>query len=232
MMFANDPSGRRVTAQPGAEATCPACRARVIPKCGPIKVWHWAHFSGADCDKWAEPLSLWRLAWQRHAPSEFREVVVGAHRADLRGPAGHVVLLQPLGLSAGAIAAREAFYGPQMGWLWDATEVHASGRLEIRPKPGGTYATFRWRQPHKAIAACTRPVFLDLGNGQVFRLWKIHPDRPCGGWGHLQPAEQMRSWFRSWRRPTWTPAAGAMTTQDFRGQPVPVTTSSTTWRNS
>lgn len=203
MMYATAPSGHRVTPEPGAEATCPACRARVMPKCGPLVVWHCAHCSGADCDKWAEPLSMWRLAWQGHAPSEFREVVVGSHRADLLSPFGRVVVLQPSGLSVAAIATREAFYGPQMGWVWDATQAHASGRLEIRPDPGTllgeSYATFRWRQPCKTIAACTRPVFLDLGNGQLFRLGQMHPDRPCGGWGHLQPAEQMRSWLRSWR---------------------------------
>jgi len=211
MMFANAPSGHRVTAQRGAEATCPACRARVIPKCGYVVVWHWAHYAGADCDKWAEPLSLWRLRWQGHAPSEFREVVVGAHRADLRSPAGRVIVLQASGLSVAAIAAREAFYGPPMGWLWDATQAHASGRLAIRPHPqpggdlgGGTYATFRWRQPRKTIAACTSPVLLDLGNGQLFRLGQMHPDRPAGGWGHLQPAEQMRSWLQSWRWSAWT----------------------------
>ena len=204
VIYADTPILSRVEATPRAEATCPTCSSRVLAKCGRIVVWHWAHATGFDCDTWSEPVGPWHLTWQQFAPRECREVVIGRHRADLRSPEGHVVELQHSSLPVDTIAAREAFYGPRMVWVWNAAEAYDSERLEIRPRAGSTYATFRWKHPRKSIAACTRTVVLDLGNGTVLRLGKMHPETPCGGWGHLQPVDRLSAWIQSWRPPEET----------------------------
>ena len=105
-------------AQPRLVGACPACRQVVIPKCGSIVTWHWAH-QRDDCDTWSEPESACHQQWKRHGYS--CEVVMrqGAevHRADIVTPTGIVVELQAGYLSATHIAARERFY-PRLWWLY------------------------------------------------------------------------------------------------------------------
>ena len=155
-------------------------------KCGPIVTWHWAHLA-ADCDPWAEPDNGWHRYWQDLFPAEWREVSMGPHRADVAVPGAGVIEVQHSSIPAGQIRAREAFYGPRMVWVFDAFDAYENDRLIIR-RPARhrdpAYRTFRWKHPRKSLAACTRPVFLDLGAvGGMFRLGRIFPTAPCGGWG-------------------------------------------------
>lgn len=165
MMYAHDTDGARVFARPDTEARCPQCAAEVVPKCGELTAWHWAHHPrlGGDCDPWAEVPGLWHFDWQKHAAPEFREVVVGEHLAPLRSPGGLIVELREGSLSPAEIREREDYYGDKLIWLWSARDAWRSQRFAVKPPRPDGYVTFRWKQPRKVIAPCRRPVYLDLG---------------------------------------------------------------------
>lgn len=193
MFNALGPDGDRVPAEPGASGTCPACMAALMPKCGQIVAWHWAHHGTPDCDPWAEPDSEWHLGWQQRVPRERREVVRGPHRADIVTPGGTVVELQHSAISPAEIEERERFYG-RMVWLFDAAEPYDDDRLIIRGQIGQPYDTFRWKHPRKTVAHCRKPVYLDLG-GLVLHVCRIYPAAPCGGWGRTATGERFAAWL-------------------------------------
>lgn len=177
--------GQRTAPHPwldAAGATCPACGAPVVAKCGEIVAWHFAHQAAEDCGAWAEPDTDWHPAWQQKVPLDRREVVRGPHRVDIVTPAGRVVELQHSALGPAEIREREDFYG-DMIWLFDATDAYAAGRIELRAQSYGV--SFRWKHPRKSLAACRRAVLLDLGGDQILTVRRIHTAAPCGGWGHL-----------------------------------------------
>lgn len=212
MMLARVESQIRTAEPKLAGATCPLCDGPVVPKCGEVNVWHWAHRT-ADCDPWAEPISQWHLSWQELAPKERREVIIGNHRADIVTPRGIVVEIQRSHLSTEQIAEREAHYG-SMVWIFDATSAatqpygchcantspacRKSGcqarRLDIRTPTQHTeptYRTFRWKHARRSIGACRKPVFLDLGD-DLLLLGRIYiGDGPVGGWGHIWTRDQV-----------------------------------------
>ena len=97
----------RIKASKEASAICPLCKEDLVPKCGDIKQWHWAHKAN-NCDPWSEGESDWHLGWKSHAWPECQEVIVGNHRADIKSKAGLVVELQHSGITAQEIAEREA----------------------------------------------------------------------------------------------------------------------------
>jgi len=144
----------------GLAATCPACDAAVIPKCGPIIAWHWAHVAN-DCDPWSEPESAWHLGWKRRGFES--EVVMRrngeCHRADIRTSTGVVVELQSDFLDVAAICARENFYG-RMVWLYRATWIE---RLHFGARG------FWWKHGSKAMALGQRLIFWDV-DGEIWRV--------------------------------------------------------------
>ena len=189
--------GIRRLAQPGTRAACPTCSGPVLAKCGSINAWHWAH-EAADCDPWSEPESAWHLNWKRQFPEAQTEVVIGPHRADVVTPC-HVIELQHSPISPEEIREREEFYHALI-WVFDASGFRDN--IEFRQK--GTYYTFRWKHPRKSLWACQRPMFLDLGQEGLFRVEKLYPKVPCGGWGN--PVDQ-REFLRIAQRPRIQPVA-------------------------
>lgn len=124
MLYARDELNNIVTAQKGKVAFCPGCQQQLMPKCGAVKIHHWAH-TASDCDAWTEPITQWHLEWQAYAAPECREVVMRKeevhHRADIRTQAGVVVEIQHSTISQAEIKARERFYG-DMCWVFDLTK--------------------------------------------------------------------------------------------------------------
>jgi competence protein CoiA len=188
MLYAMTDNGRKIQATPGATARCPECDQPVLAKCGVINIWHWAHVSTTNCDLWGEPESAWHLEWKSHWPASQVEVVMTdgkiRHRADVVTLAGVVIELQHSAISPADIQARERFY-KRMIWVFDAKEPFDTNRLELRNK--GSHYTFRWKQPRKHLAICTQPIALDIGDGDLFWIKKIHTEAPCGGWGVTSP---------------------------------------------
>lgn len=147
-------------------------------RCGSVRAWHWAHVA-RECDHWHEPESEWHLGWKRLAPPKNCEVIVGEHRADIRGERGVVVELQNSAISIDTIREREDFYG-EMIWIVNAHGF--SGRLEWWEKlyrGNSEQLYFNWRRPRRSWFAAQRPVFLDLGieelslfTWDIQRRWK------------------------------------------------------------
>jgi hypothetical protein len=170
----------RILATPGAQGVCPSCDAVLLAKCGEIVVWHWAHVARGreDCDPWSEGETVWHRDWKRRAPADCVEVVMGAHRADIK-IGGRVIELQHSALSPAAIREREQFY-PDLLWVWDATAAFRGQRLALRDRGG--YVTFTWTFPRQSLAACRQPVWLDLGD-RLLAVKKLYPGGTLRGWG-------------------------------------------------
>ena len=187
-------------------ALCPACKSVVIPRCGEVNIWHWAHEAGSICDRFSEPETQWHLEWKEHIDENRCEVVItkakSVHIADIMTTDGTVVELQHSPISSDMIQDREHFYG-RMIWLFDADKF--IDNLEFRDRD--EYISFRWKHPWKSHWACGMPVFWHLGDTSiyletedsnqvpiynesilaeddyVFQVRKIYHHVPCGGWG-------------------------------------------------
>jgi hypothetical protein len=180
MLYGCDEAGARVLATKGAAAVCAKCGGTLVAKCGTIRVWHWAHARGPECDPWGESEGEWHLAWKRLVRPEVCEVVRGAHRADICRPDGVVIELQASPLPGEVVLERERCYG-RMVWVFDASAF--VDNIDYRERDG--YVSFRWRWPRPSQALATCPVFWDFGDGYMFRVRKLYaePGEPCGGWG-------------------------------------------------
>lgn len=173
----------------GPHGLCPLCEKEVIPKCGDINIWHWAHKVLGDCDTWSEGESEWHINWKNCFHPSHLEIKKGNHRADVYNDyRGLVIELQHSSISSSEIQEREQFY-KKMIWIFDARYYE----LEIRPK--NNYVTFRWKHPRKSIWACKCPVFFDLGY-KILKVRRIHHNIPCGGSGILLDYESfIKQWF-------------------------------------
>lgn len=141
---------------------CPNCRARLIPKCGPIVTAHWAHEAN-DCDPWSEPETEWHRRWKLAGPHT--EVVITrdgeTHRADVITACGTIIELQSRFLDLRDIRARESFYGVRMIWLYRVTW---RDRLHF-----GTRGGFWWKHGSKSMAGSVRDLYWDCGDV----IWRV-----------------------------------------------------------
>jgi competence protein CoiA len=181
MLYA-EVDGQKQLAKTGLVGFCPGCGAPMIPKCGELKTWHWAHRAGRDCDPWSEPMGPWHLSWQEPLLPAYVEVLLPPHRADIVGKGGVVVELQHSSISTEQIRGREEFYG-SMIWLFDAT-------FRFRVVRSGELAFFAFGRT-KHLDQCRKPVFLDFGRVivQVQRFTDRFPN--CSGFGYARD----RHWF-------------------------------------
>lgn len=179
----------QIEATPNARGICPQCREPVVPKCGALVTWHFAHRADDDCDHWSEPETEWHRSWKQIAPPDQREVVIGNHRADIvlpRRAAGTLVIeLQHSPMSPETIAEREAFYRqPEsdrwMVWLFDVRDC--ADRITARP--GNGYgrldeSLYIWKQAKRSLMSATAPVYLDIwGDPEpIVQVWEWRPER-------------------------------------------------------
>jgi len=177
MLFAKSQQGERVEATPRARGRCVQCGGDMLAKCGKLVSWHWAHRVD-ECDSWSEGESAWHLGWKRAVEAEACEVVLGAHRADIRTADGTVVELQHSSIDGATIAAREAHYG-RMRWLFDARE------FDLTLYPHAAELGFSWRHPRASLRSVNAPMFWDLGFGFILQVAALRDDRVLGGYrGH------------------------------------------------
>ncbi|MER6442191.1 hypothetical protein ABT275_38540 [Streptomyces sp. NPDC001185] len=123
--------------------------------------------------------------------------------ADVLTPGGTIVELQHGPLSRSDIDLRERVYG-DMVWLFHACDAHRQSRLRLGPVPGRSHVNFVWSRPRETLAACRRPVHLDLGESAqagglhvVLRINRSHPRQPGrhSGSGVLYTAEAFHNWM-------------------------------------
>ncbi|MEQ8505626.1 MAG: competence protein CoiA family protein [Rhodospirillales bacterium] len=119
--------GDRRKAERGLKGICPLCGEETTPKCGNIRIHHWAHKRGKNCDPWWEPETDWHREWKRIFPERCREVTVTSirgekHRADVKTDCGRVIEFQHSPISFAAREARETFY-ENMAWVINGLRV-------------------------------------------------------------------------------------------------------------
>jgi competence CoiA-like predicted nuclease len=176
MMLA-DVEGRRLKAEPGLEGICPCCRTAVTPKCGDVKIHHWAHKSLKECDPWWEPTTQWHVDWQDIAGWDKCEIVLGNHRADIVNSKGIVIELQHSPIKIDKVKEREDFY-KNMIWLLDFNP-NKSARFEAwKSKRGFLYFKLKGRLP-KWVDAIEKPKFFHVKFIQVglVRSWEMIGDK-------------------------------------------------------
>jgi len=114
-------------AQPGLSGKCKCCGSPTIPKCGELKIWHWAHSGKRMCDPWWENETEWHRAWKGHFPKEWQESIHTApndekHVADVKTGQNYVIEFQHSHLNPQERVIREAFY-QNMVWVVDGTRL-------------------------------------------------------------------------------------------------------------
>lgn len=62
MLYGIANNGTRIRAHRNASAKCPYCRGPLIPKCGEIKIHHWAHKEAKDCP-YSSGTTHWHYEW-------------------------------------------------------------------------------------------------------------------------------------------------------------------------
>jgi hypothetical protein len=163
-------NGVRSEPKPSTLGACPGCGGELRAKCGEVLRWHWAHVV-AECDPWSEPESEWHLNWKSRFPDECQEVVIGPHRADVKGP-GAVLEIQASSISVEEVREREEFYG-EMAWMLKGDDF--AKRLNYWYEGQGLYE-LTWKTPRKTWAASERRLLVDL-DGEVLELLQIRrPD--------------------------------------------------------
>jgi competence protein CoiA len=115
--------GKRREAEPDLLGQCRNCGAAMIAKCGPLRVWHWAHRGKRNCDPWWENETEWHRAWKNRFPEHWQERSHQSengekHIADVKTDRGLVLEFQHSFLPPGEREAREKFYR-KMVWIVD-----------------------------------------------------------------------------------------------------------------
>lgn len=118
-------------------ATCPCCEEDVIPKCGNIKQWHFAHKSKSDCSY--KPMTAWHYDWQNNFEKKFLEVVQTnpitkeKHIADVKNSDNVVIEFQHSNIKNEEIKSRESFY-KKMIWVLDSNTFKVETKQDIKIK--------------------------------------------------------------------------------------------------
>lgn len=173
MLYATDGNGNKIRPSKGLIAVCSGCGSVMVPKCGKIKIWHWAHETNQECDAWSDGETEWHLGWKQNFPKESVEVHIDRdgvkHYADVLTPKGVVIELQHSPISPDVIKEREQFYG-NMIWVFDLRVQHEHKRLQIylRSTADGA-ARFMWFRPKKSFEYITKEMYWDFGSDKLFK---------------------------------------------------------------
>jgi competence protein CoiA len=185
-----DIEGNVREAEPGLAGKCRDCGHVMVAKCGPHRVWHWAHWKSKACDPWWEPETEWHRSWKNQFPVAWQEIGHTAqsgerHRADVKTERGLVLEFQYSALSEAERVSREEFY-TRLVWV-----VHANRRLRDRKKffaslsgPLHVASELPTYTIHRDDSALLRdwgksraPVYFDFGETEQgdSPLWRLYP---------------------------------------------------------
>jgi competence protein CoiA len=197
--------GERREPSKGLIGSCIGCDQPMIPKCGPIKIHHWAHKSDCECDHWWENETVWHRAWKNHFPPELQEIrhkdeTTGEwHIADVKTKHGHILEFQHSFLKDEERQARNKFYGDKLVWIVDGLKrvkdksqfelflKHAipiqndSSILKLHPFINECSLINEWSN-------CSVPVFFDFG--PELPLWCLLPKSAKGNYYILEYSRQ------------------------------------------
>lgn len=172
---------------PDTSALCPGCGKKVHSKCGEIKIWHWAHVKGGSCDPWYEPETSWHRNWKLTFGKENCEKVINKgeikHIADVYTKNDVVIEMQNSPIKIGTVRQREEFYGNRMMWIVNGVKFRdkffideKDSNLKIYNPLNNTsqeisgVKKFRWDYPSRSWEDSQRPLFIDFGDENLFRV--------------------------------------------------------------
>lgn len=195
MIYAENKQGGKVLAGLNREGFCPTCQSLLVPKCGRVKIWHWAHKAKPDCDNWAEGETAWHSEWKERFHQGWCEKTIenvfGRHRADVFVPGGGVIEFQNSSISVDEIREREEFYG-NMIWVLNATYDAGFGKnifcpLQDSLKLAGIDRRkdsqfYRWKFPRKTWQHAKRTIYLDRGF-ELLKIIRFHEQETSDEWG-------------------------------------------------
>ncbi|MEQ1875936.1 MAG: hypothetical protein ABL958_04770 [Bdellovibrionia bacterium] len=179
----------RREAEKGISGSCIGCEQLMIPKCGPIKVKHWAHKTVCECDHWWENETEWHRTWKNFFPIECQEIRHKAesgewHIADVVTKQGHFLEFQHSFLKTEEREARNKFYGSELIWVVDGLrrkndQSQFDKILKDSKQINPTLGLFRLPAlvDESSLLSewfgCSGPVFFDFGLG--LPLWILFP---------------------------------------------------------
>jgi len=181
--------GQRREASPSLLGTCQVCNAVMTPKCGKIRVVHWAHPPGVHDHRW-EPETEWHRQWKGCFPKEWQEFGYRAssgelHVADVKTEHGLVIEFQHSNISEQERRSREDFH-KLMCWVVDGLRLKWDGRQFSEALQYREVVSFNPLILVVPVSNCTLlrkwadsrvRVFFDFG-GPI--LWASLPRRPNG----------------------------------------------------
>uniref|UniRef100_A0A6M3Y563 Putative competence protein CoiA-like family protein n=1 Tax=viral metagenome TaxID=1070528 RepID=A0A6M3Y563_9ZZZZ len=155
----------RHKASPGTKGDCPWCSGGMIPKCGDVMIWHWAHKTN-PCDTKEE--TEWHLEWKSRFLEDWAEVKVEHENkykiADVKTDYQRVIEFQHSPISYEDARSREECYG-YMAWVLNVSQAYQDERIW---RNGGD--TLIWERPKRNWTYFKKPVFLDFGDGNMFEV--------------------------------------------------------------
>ena len=171
--------GKRREAEPGLQGQCRYCGAAIIAKCGPLRVWHWAHRGKLNCDPWWEDETEWHRAWKNQFPKSLGEIIRHSkngekHIADVKTDRDLVLEFQHSLLPPGEREAREKFH-QKMVWIVDGRRRKRDRKqffacLDARPIGNGEprIVSVRWSEGSllRDWGASRVPVYFDFGDSE------------------------------------------------------------------
>ena len=144
MLIGLNEKAERIRATKNAIAICPECKESLIPKCGDIKIWHWAHKHESNCWYSSHPMTLFHLAWQDLALKQGYDVEVNfknddgkiIHRADILTKNNRIVEIQHSDISSKEMIKRSEFYKSKqllVDWIIDDNKRYNKNKIEYTP---------------------------------------------------------------------------------------------------
>lgn len=187
---------QKILPAPGLAGVCPSCHGEVIPRCGEINSWHWAHKSLADCDTWSEGETAWHVGWKSWFPPDVCEVTKTVngitHRADVLLSDGWVLEFQNSPISQEKIRERSEFWG-KIIWIFNMPNA-APQRIDwVRlddDDHGDRIDSFTWRHAPRSLSQLEYFV-VDFGSSVFLVKYIDWSESPVRGWGH----HKNKSWF-------------------------------------
>ncbi|MBN22051.1 MAG: hypothetical protein CL678_12290 [Bdellovibrionaceae bacterium] len=116
-------NGEMSEAEKGLSGDCRGCGMSMLPRCGNVRIRHWAHKGKLVCDPWLKDKTQWHVQWQDNFPKtwqEFRFVAESGemHIADVKTIKDWVIEFQHSPIAPGERQARNNFY-KKLVWVVD-----------------------------------------------------------------------------------------------------------------
>ncbi len=199
MLYGTTKNGKERATKSGA-ANCPECNEELIPKCGEINIWHWAHRPGSDCNYDPGEMCAWHIDWQDYFDAAHSEVRMNGLVADVLAYDGTVIEFQHSSINTETIRKREAGH-KKIVWVFDATEIP---HYRLKPKP----RYLQWRYPRKTWITVKKNSIYDLGGVLWVVVENLYTYPGLDVYGYWIKKKDFIHWVktgkRNWNKPAWT----------------------------